>query len=229
MTKKIFIFNGSRNLSGNSERYIDCLTEQLTASSKEDVIFHRYNGQNLKINTCEGCLGCFGQLRCHLDRTDDFDKVKQEIEDADFIIFSSPVFMHNVNATMKNFIDRLAYWGHIFKLRGKFGMIIVSASTNGIEIVEKYQKKILRFLGISVVCTAKLSIANNYFDEGITKYVKYILKSLNNSVEYDPQINPCFLAIQAGIKYQNSDNKEYQYWEKHNMLQAKKFTDSFEK
>lgn len=39
----------------------------------------------------------------------------------------SPVYMHNVSSGMKNFLDRIAYWSHIFALRGKNAMVIASA------------------------------------------------------------------------------------------------------
>lgn len=222
MTKKIFIFNGSHNDRGKSEQYIDLLIEKLYKIYEKDLEIYRYNGKNLNMKMCIGCSGCFRTLKCQLDKQDGFNKIKERMEESDFIIFSSPVFLHNVNAKMKNFIDRVAYWTHLFHLRGKRGMVIASASSNGMTEVIEYLKKIMQYFGVSVVCSAKLSVFNNFFDSNIDLYVDKICRSLSGLEKYDTKIEDYFSIIQSAIRHQNSDSKEFQYWKKNEMIKAKK-------
>ena len=178
----------------------------------------KIESRNLNINTCEGCTNCFRLLKCHLDQQDNFNKIKEELEIADFIIMSSPVFMHNVNVSMKNFIDRLAYWSHLFHLRGKHGMVIASASNNGTDIVINYLEKILKYLGVSTICSAKLTQANNHFDSETSNFVDRIVKILDDPRYFDPTIDYYFTSMKMVMKLQDQAMKEYQYWQENKLF-----------
>ncbi|MCT2022103.1 NAD(P)H-dependent oxidoreductase [Kocuria marina] len=82
---------------------------------------------------------------------DDGTMIKQKLLDADFIIFSSPVYAHSVSSDFKRLIDRTASWMHIFRLLGKPSMSVVTASNNGFIQVQEYLEYYMGSLGMEIV------------------------------------------------------------------------------
>lgn len=62
------------------------------------------------IELCNGCMGCLNSGKCVNDVQDQMEKLKKKMLSADLIILATPVYLHNVNAPMKNFLDRLNLW-----------------------------------------------------------------------------------------------------------------------
>ena len=66
----------------------------------------------LNLKSCLGCFTCIsrGETLCPLK--DDKAKIESLIEAHDGLILSSPGYVQNVSALMKNFIDRFGYTHH---------------------------------------------------------------------------------------------------------------------
>ena len=77
---------------GNS----DWMVKQLT----NNIIFLR----NKNLNFCTGCDHCFNTGEDCIQK-DDFKEIKNQLIEADLVIFGTPNYFRNVPAILKNFID----------------------------------------------------------------------------------------------------------------------------
>ena len=151
---RITIINGSYHQKGKTIGIANEFTSLLEKKLyKYTLVINRIELNNSKLETCRGCKNCFSNGICRLDKIDDMHKIKRILCMSDVVIFSSPVYLKMITASMKLILDRLAYWTHIFKLHNTLGIIVLSAATSGINETNAYLMDILSHLGISVIGT----------------------------------------------------------------------------
>ena len=179
--RKIFVYIGSRSGKNSTTlKYINNVLNKIIESvGKENVEVDLYITTSCKINNCLGCNSCFYNGKCHQDNNDDMEVIKSKILNSDFIIFASPVYMHNVSGDMKIFIDRISYWTHLLKLSGKVGVAVATSTGNGLEITTNYIHKVMAYLGIKVV--GEFGVVSCLEDE---KYHAQVEKCSNIIIEY---------------------------------------------
>lgn len=98
--KKIVGISGSPRHNGNSEVALAKLLN--TCSTYASVSM--FNVSQMDINFCDGCLVCEDTGRCH--HKDDMVNLITQIETADIIIISTPVYFDGLPAVCKNILDR---------------------------------------------------------------------------------------------------------------------------
>lgn len=77
---------------------------------------------------CTGCLSCMKTGKCHLP--DGFNELREQLYEADGIIWGTPTYAGTMNAIMKNLIDRLGmYEMSTSSLGGKYMAGIAAASS----------------------------------------------------------------------------------------------------
>jgi len=228
--KKIVAICGSKNQASKSYEYVNCVIKKITTLSTEieSVI---YSPMNTNIQMCVQCYKCFTDGICLLDEQDSMGKIKKDLLNADFILWATPVYFHNVSAFNKLIIDRLSYWAHLFRLLGKPGISIISAYNNGFGIVSDYMNKVFTYLGIHNVATVYLGLANGHFDDKIDEYVDQIIMFVDNKklVDATPEIEAIFKSLQLIFSHQNPENVEYQYWKKNGYFDVNSYQDLLNK
>ena len=231
--KKVFIFVASRDVKeANSKKVINLLVEEMNKNSQEEIVYSIYDPKTLKIDNCLGCCNCFNTGVCCLDKKDNFNLVKKEMEESDLIILISPVYAQNVTGDMKIFIDRLSYWMHIFKLVGKKSVSISVSSTNGNDFVNSYLKKILELLGTQVVANTSVTVdgprmlEDEEFLKGIIpQTAKKIIKSMDKKQFTSTREQEKFYENMRQL-YMNVDDEfkdktvEFLYWKESGMLES---------
>lgn len=110
------------------------------------------------LKMCKGCYGCVLKDEEFCPLKDDRDMIIQEMLDADGVIVACPTYVVQVPALMKNFVDRLGYFGHRPSFYDKFAMAIATGAGYGIEEPNKYMSKILSSFGFNVVPSLELQI-----------------------------------------------------------------------
>lgn len=90
--------------------------EALKGAEDEGAVIREIFLPDIKMGFCQGCLTCMKNGKCYMD--DGFNGLRDTLREADGIIWGSPTYAANVNAMMKNLIDRL-------------GMLEVSTSSLG--------------------------------------------------------------------------------------------------
>lgn len=196
----------------------------------------------LKSEYCKGCLSCFLTGKCPLDKQDDIGRIKEQLVEADHIIFAAPVYVHNVPASLKNLIDRLGYWTHIFRLLGKTSTAIIVTSTNGHYFVTDYLTKVLKQLGTYLINSIEVTIdypamlANpKLFKKQMDKQAELILNFDIKDIETEKikESNKSFGAykrnlLNAAGKEGAEDSFEYNYWKQNGMLEQDGFYEAFQ-
>lgn len=228
--KKIFIYSGSGNENSSLNVFINKLIERFNQISKEKVIIDFYTPYNSTIRNSTGCTQCFEYGTCKIDKDDSSDNmkiIKKSMLTADYIIFASPVYGHNVSGDMKAFIDRITYWTHLLRLAGKPGTVVASCSNNGMQFVHAYLSKIFNYLGLYIVDKIGLDHETQITDSQLTGFASNIYDYINETkkVKSTDELEHIF----QGLKYVYSDyppnHTEYQYWETNGLFECDSFQD----
>ena len=99
---KILGIEGSPRNNGNTEKLVRTILDA-AAESGADTRFFKLGKMN--ISPCLGCIGCRKDGKCVID--DDMQTVYEEMQTCDAIVLGSPVYMWQVTAQVKSFLDRL--------------------------------------------------------------------------------------------------------------------------
>jgi multimeric flavodoxin WrbA len=116
-----------------------------------DVEFEYVHLKDVDLRPCKGCFVCFikGEDRCPLK--DDKDAIAQQIEEADGVIFVTPVYSMHVSYLMKQFIDRFAYNFHRPRYFGKYALAVAVSGNIGLRETLKYLKNVAGAWGFDCV------------------------------------------------------------------------------
>lgn len=99
---RIAAFYASPRKNGNSTIM---LRELLRGANETGALIEEFDTERLNLNYCRGCLRCNLLGRCAI-KNDDWQRISASIQDADKLVFASPVFFHHVAAPLKKLIDR---------------------------------------------------------------------------------------------------------------------------
>lgn len=129
----------------------------------------------LQINNCIGCCRCFSNGKCSL--TDDMNIIISKMMASDIVIFSVPVYFHQISGYMKTLIDRLAFLSHIMYFLGKIGVVIINTDNNGSSKAKHYLKEVQEYLGFS--CKSCFTVyTNNLSEEAHRSIIKHEVTNL---------------------------------------------------
>lgn len=212
---KIFAYAGShRENNSISILFLEALKRNLSKYLNDSFKFTIRTPHNSNIKECVGCNLCFETGKCSIK--DDMKDIKEEITDCDLFILVSPVFVHNVPGNMKNFIDRIGYWTHLFKLSGKSGLCVSISTSNGNEYVNSYLKKILSCLGVSIIddiSIQTLEMNKPALESYAEIAAKNILKTYKNGL-YNTNIEQenLFTSLKNIYVNQKYDSVESLFW-----------------
>lgn len=219
-----------------SEGYVYCkeLLTKVTELANRRTTFKIYHPQNIDIQTCRGDKNCFNKGYCLLDNTDDMKEIKQDMLNADTIVFVTPIMCQNISTDMKKILERIGYWGHLFSLTGKTGIIVTTSTSNGNKFVGDYLTKMMYSLGVLPIKV--IHIANLYNKEEtykqITETAQYITKFTDKKcIPAVSKEQEKFFNDMRGIYLGLENNKDYAYeyneWVNSRMFNYDDFQDFF--
>ena len=104
MNKKILVLNGAARKNGNTAKLAAAFTEGAEAAGNQVKAFY-LDGMN--IHSCKGCLRAGRDSRHPCAQRDDMDQIYAEFEEADVVVFASPVYFWTVTGALKTAADRL--------------------------------------------------------------------------------------------------------------------------
>jgi multimeric flavodoxin WrbA len=118
---KILALVGSPRKGGNTDILIDQILEESAKNGHSGRKIRLYDYDILPCIDCRGCKK--NENVCGLK--DGMDEIYPMLEDADVIIFGTPVYWYGPTAKMKLLVDRMRPFIASRKLLGKKGMIVV--------------------------------------------------------------------------------------------------------
>ena len=104
MSKNILVLNGSPRPNGNTSALIDAMTDGAQSAGH---IIERIDIRLLDIKPCVGCYSCVVGKGDPCVQKDDMNKVYTKLNNADIVVFASPLYWWHFTAQMKTVIDRL--------------------------------------------------------------------------------------------------------------------------
>ena len=107
--KKILILDGSTRKQGNTSILLQHFIEG-AKNNTENI--EQVQAKSIDIKYCNGCLRCNLIKRCSI-RDDDWGDLSEKIDEADVLVFASPIYFHYVSAPLKNIIDRFRSFVHV--------------------------------------------------------------------------------------------------------------------
>lgn len=134
---KILAINGSPH-KGNTAKKIKEIENKFR--KYEDVDFETIHLKDMHIIPCTGCFTCFikGEDNCPLK--DDRESISEKMDEADGVIFASPVYSMHITYLLKSLIDRMAYTFHRPRYFGKYAINIAVAGNIGLKETLEYLK-----------------------------------------------------------------------------------------
>ncbi len=238
--KKIFIFIGSA-MGKNSctAQFAERILEIVKKKYDGELFFEIITADQVDIKPCKGCCNCFRHCVCPQDKHDDMAILRQKMQEADVILWGSPVYAHQVSGQMKIFIDRISYWLHLLILAGKPGIVLTTTASTGFFEVLSYLTKIMYYTGAkpvggyNVYAKFQGSFLNaDEVEEKSEKAAEVICNYLSGKkkLEANDLQETLFENLSKSI-VQNKGEKpgEYEFWHKEGYFSYKSFQELLDK
>lgn len=100
--KKVIVVTSSPRKNGNSETLAQRFAEGAKAAGNE-VQFVAV--RDIDLNFCTGCMYCQSHDKCVL--SDGMNGLYDSFQNADVLVFATPVYYYAVSGQLKTFLDRL--------------------------------------------------------------------------------------------------------------------------
>ncbi|HCT64554.1 MAG TPA: hypothetical protein DIC60_04715 [Lachnospiraceae bacterium] len=131
---------------GNSNSALTVLKESALSKGYR---FNDFKIKDKRITPCDGCLKCDETGSCVF--ADDMLELSNQLENADLIVFVTPIYFNAVPGIAKSFIDRLNPFYTSRSLEGKCVGVITFGQTEpeDMEYVVEYLKRMFSGIGVS--------------------------------------------------------------------------------
>lgn len=233
--KKIVAYVGSRQgVKSKTYYFIKSILDK-TVQKNDKIEYEIICANDINISHCIGCNKCFETAKCIQDVKDDMPILREKLINSDFVILGSPIYAHNVSGDFKTFIDRSSYWMHLMPLAGKGSMAITTTFSNGHKTGIDYMGKMLTHFGSKLIAKYNASTLypeqlfnQQWFENTIEILSNEIIKTLNNGVETDNNLEQIFITLKETMNYYKKFNihkGEWMYWEKNGYLDCDNFKD----
>ncbi|MDO4634296.1 MAG: flavodoxin family protein, partial [Eubacteriales bacterium] len=101
MSRKVLIISASPRKNSNSEALATAFAEGAKAAGNE---VEQISLAGKKIEFCRGCFVCQKTQRCVI--RDDADLIEQKMEQADVLVFATPIYYYEMSGQLKTMLDR---------------------------------------------------------------------------------------------------------------------------
>jgi multimeric flavodoxin WrbA len=190
---KVLAIMGSPNKMGNSYEITKRIEDKMKAM--EDIEFNYLFLKEAHLESCRGCQLCLsiGEDKCPLK--DDREAIEKQMLAADGVIFVTPVYVWNVTALMKNFLDRFAYTFHRPRFFEQKAMIICTTGQFGLkEAIDRMA--LIRFAGFNLIHSAGFRTPHNpvsikakkKIDQSIENAAKIFYESMKGKRSASPEL-----------------------------------------
>ncbi len=163
--KKIVILLGSPRKNGNSERLAKSFA---TGSESQGAHVRFFRLHNMNIKGCSDCRQCWSSGK-HCIVADDMSQLYESIDNADVIVFATPLYWYSWSAQIKAVWDRmLPYVSDKAKttVKGKQGVLLVTAGDEREDVFDAVLESFDRSASLLGLKQAGKICAHNVYDIG---------------------------------------------------------------
>lgn len=158
MSKNVLLISASLRSRSNSEALAKAFMEGVLAGGNKAELVTLKDKQ---IAFCKGCLAC--QKLGHCVINDDAGPIAQKMEQADVIVFATPVYYFSMAGQLKTLLDRANYlFSTDYKFRDIYVLTAAAEDGAGIPV-----KTVMALEGW-VECFANARLAGSVFAGGVT-------------------------------------------------------------
>jgi multimeric flavodoxin WrbA len=136
---------------------------QAILAQHAEVELDMINCKDAEVEECRGCDLCLQKGEQYCPIKDGLADIVRRLEQADALVFASPVYAMQVTASFKRMVDRLAWLFHRPSLVGKPALTLVTTGGGGIRPTARYLEMTAVGWGCRVVGHIEL-ISSFYFD-----------------------------------------------------------------
>lgn len=230
---KLLAYVSSRYPDSSTNRIINNIIDDIS-KIHEELSIKKITPVEYDLLPSTGCRTCFAKGDCPSNKLpgDMSVQLKKEILESDIIIMASPVFSHNVSGDMKNVIDRLSYWTHIFRLASKRMYLISTAHSNGGDYVNNYMNKVFTSMGAFIIRSDSFLKTDM---ENHDKKIESIVESISTEIQSSKDVLPTegqeklFQYYKNVIKTYNKDNFEYKFYKESGLLEVERLSDYYKR
>lgn len=233
--KRIFALIGSeKGVQSNTYQYAKLILDQVNQIYKGSLEIEVVTSGEVRIDKCQECQQCFSAGVCQLDQQDDMEYIKKKMLETDLIIWGSGVYFQHVSSEMKNYIDRLAYWSHIFAMAGKQCIIITSSGSNGNDLAEAYLKRVSVSLGMQFIGSSYCRVlypmelqSLDLLEKRIRQITNVIVDALEEriTVTSNPFQEKLFTSMKEIYKTHLEFVKEIEEWKRQGFFECNTFNE----
>lgn len=140
---KIVILKGSPRKNGNSNWLVEQFTQGATEAGHEVFAF---DCTKHKVGGCLACGACGMNGPCV--QKDDFGQIREQLVEADVILFATPIYYFGVSGQLKNVIDR--FYSIHDRMGHKKALLFATMGNPNAQVAEPavtMYEKMVRYLG----------------------------------------------------------------------------------
>jgi multimeric flavodoxin WrbA len=229
--KKVLVISGSPK-KGDSYQVVKLIEKKmhdLGDAEFEYLILRKYN-----IEYCRGCLVCMRKGEDHCPLKDDIRMIRDKMLNADGVIFTSPVYVHTVTASIKNLFDRMAYYLHRPCFHNKYALTVSTTELSGLKETLQYLAFPVKSMGFNLV--GEIGVIATAFNEPgpyqneimakIEKATKNLFQNMINQSPIVPRLSDIVFFNKLKTKitiHKDRFPADYQYWQNKGWLEADYF------
>mgnify|MGYP006308885257 CR=1 FL=1 len=149
---KVLGIEGSPRKNGNTEKLVKAV---LDGAAEQGADTQFYKLADLDFSACRGCITCREDGVCTIN--DDMQRLYKDIQAAEVLVIGSPVYMWQVSAHTKAFMDRLVPfidWEFETRLNSKKRLVLAYTQGNpdadAFREYFNYQERLFKFLHFDV-------------------------------------------------------------------------------
>lgn len=191
---KIAVING-QNHKGSTYNIGKLLTDRLSGEITEFFLPKDFEYQ------CTGCSRCFMEGESKCPHYDSLKKITDAIDNADVLVFTTPVYVMHCTGQMKSLLDHYGYRFMVHrpeeKMFSKQAVVISTAAGAGMKSACKDITDSLFYWGIPRIFTIKSAVAAVSWDEVSPQKKQELQKIAENTAKkinagYSKKINVSF-------------------------------------
>lgn len=159
MSKKVLILSASPRKNSNSEMLARTFAAGAEASGNE-VELISLRGKDLRF--CQGCFACQRTGKCEIG--DDMQEIVPKMEQADVLVFATPIYYYEMSGQLKTLLDRL---NPLFP--SDYAFRDVYLLTSAAEDEETVPRRAVNGVEGWIECFERAKLAGTIFMGGVTE------------------------------------------------------------